>query len=300
METETTDQTVAAADTAQGAAFLSPEQLNEWGNQAIEFAATYGLKILLAITLFVIGRVVARAICGLAKKGFEKSNMDPTLIGFIGNILYALLLSAVVIAVLDVVGIQTTSLVAIIGAAGLAVGLALQGSLSNFASGVLLILFRPFKQGNFIKAGGEAGIVEEVTIFTTVLKTPDNKIIIVPNSAITGGSITNFSAKDTRRIDFVFGVAYSDDIKKVKEVIWDVINADERILKDPAPTVGVLELADSSVNFAVRPWVNAADYWDVFFDLNEKMKLRFDEEGISIPFPQHDVHLFQENAKASI
>lgn len=273
---------------------ITAEKLKIWGSVALDFIAQYGVKIVLAIVLFVIGRAVAKWISELAKKGFKKGKMDSTLVGFLGNIIYFLLFAAVVIAVLDVVGIQTTSLIAVVGAAGLAVGLALQGSLSNFASGVMLILFRPFKQGDFVSAGGETGIVEEISLFTTNMKTPDNKVVIVPNSAITSSSITNFSAKDTRRIDLVYGVSYTDDIKKVKEVIWDVLNAEERILKDPEPTVGVLELADSSVNFAVRPWVNAADYWGVFFDLNETMKQRFDAEGISIPFPQRDIHLFNE------
>jgi len=278
---------------------VSSDKLQEWMSVALDFVAQYGVKIILAIVLFIIGRMVAKWLSGLARKGFTKSNMDPTLVGFLGTILYSLMLAAVVIAVLDVVGIQTTSLVAVIGAAGLAVGLALQGSLSNFASGVLLILFRPFKEGDFVDAGGEMGTVEEVSLFTTHLKTPDNKAIIVPNASITGGSITNFSAKPTRRIDFVFGVGYADDLKKVKEVIWQILKDEDRILEDPAPTVGVLELGDSSVNFAVRPWVNASDYWDVYFDIHEKIKLRFDEEGISIPFPQRDVHLYQESTGAN-
>ncbi len=274
---------------------LSAEQLNEWIQVAMDFAAAYGVKIILAIVLFVIGKMVAKWVANAAKKGFTKGGMDPTLVGFLGNIINTLLLAAVVIAVLDVVGIQTTSLVAIIGAAGLAVGLALQGSLANFASGVLIILFRPFKVGDFISAGGETGSVEEISLFTTKMKTPDNKAIIVPNAGITGGSITNFSAKPTRRVDMVFGIGYGDDIKKAKDVIWDILNKDERILKDPEPTVGVVELGDSSVNFAVRPWVNAADYWGVYFDTHETIKLRFDEEGISIPFPQRDVHLIKES-----
>ncbi len=280
----------------QSTSVFSPEQLNEWLQLAIEFSATYGIKIILAIVLFLVGKRIASWLSKMTKNALTKGHIDPTLVSFVGNIVNALLLAAVVIAVLDVVGIQTTSLVAVIGAAGLAIGLALQGSLANFASGVMLIIFRPFRQGDFITAGGESGIVEEVTLFTTSMRTPDNKAIIIPNAAITSGSITNFSAKPTRRVDLVYGVSYSDDLKKVKEVIWDVLNADERILKDPAPTVGLLELADSSVNFAVRPWVNASDYWAVYFDLNETIKLRFDQEGISIPFPQRDVHLFKSES----
>lgn len=273
---------------------ISAEKLSEWISISLDFTAQYGVKIILAILLFILGRAVAKWVSKVTKKGFGKGKMDPTLSNFLGNIMYFILLAAVIIAVLDVVGIQTTSLIAIIGAAGLAVGLALQGSLSNFASGVMLILFRPFREGDFISAGGEAGVVEEISLFTTNMRTPDNKAIIIPNAAITGGSITNFSAKETRRIDLVFGASYADDIKKVKNVILDILNADDRILKDPAPTVGVLELADSSVNFAVRPWVKSSDYWDVFFSLNETVKLRFDEERLSIPFPQHDVHLFKQ------
>jgi len=272
---------------------VSAEQINEWIRVIIEFAATYGVKILLAIFLFIAGKTLAKWLSNLARKGFEKGKMDPTLVSFLATIINTLLLGAVVIAVLDVVGIQTTSLVAVIGAAGLAIGLALQGSLSNFASGVMLIVFRPFRQGDFVTAGGESGVVEEITLFTTKLKTPDNKAIIIPNSAVTEGSITNFSAKPTRRVDMVFGVSYGDDIKRVKTIIWEVLRADDRILTEPEPTVGVLELGDSSVNFAVRPWVKVADYWPVYFDVHERMKLRFDEAGISIPFPQRDVHLIK-------
>jgi small conductance mechanosensitive channel len=273
---------------------ITTSKLTVWGSVALDFIAQYGVKIVIAIILFLVGRSVAKSISALAKRGFTKSKMDSTLVGFLGNIIYFMLFAAVIIAVLDVVGIQTTSLIAVIGAAGLAIGLALQGSLANFAAGVMLILFRPFKQGDFVTAGGSTGTVEEISLFTTNLKTPDNKAVIVPNSAITSGSITNFSAKDTRRIDMVYGVSYKDDIKKVKTVIQTILDADERILKDPAPTIGILELADNSVNFAVRPWVNAADYWAVFFDLNETIKIRFDAEGISIPFPQHDVHLYKK------
>jgi small conductance mechanosensitive channel len=199
----------------------------------------------------------------------------------------------IVIAAISRLGVQTASFVAVLGAAGLAVGLALQGSLANFAAGVLMIIFKPFKVGEFISAGGVTGGVEAMGIFTTVLKSPDNKKIIVPNAKITGDSITNFSANDTRRIDMVAGVSYSDDLAKVKQVLEGILSEDERILKDPAPTIGLLEMADSSINFAVRPWVKTADYWDVFFATQEKIKQRFDAEGISIPFPQRDVHLYK-------
>jgi small conductance mechanosensitive channel len=199
----------------------------------------------------------------------------------------------VILAALAQLGIQTTSFIAVIGAAGLAVGLALQGSLANFAAGVLMVIFRPFQVGDFIEGAGVSGIVEEMQIFTTQLRTPDNKTIIIPNAKITGDNVTNYTRKDKRRVDLVIGVSYRDEIGKVKGVVADVLNGDERVLKDPAPTIAVLELGDSSVNFAVRPWVRTEDYWDVYFETTEKIKKRFDAEGISIPFPQRDVHLYQ-------
>jgi len=222
-----------------------------------------------------------------------KADVDETLISFVGNLTYIVLLIFVIIAALNQLGVQTTSFIAIIGAAGLAIGLALQGSLANFAAGVLMIIFHPFKVGDYIEAAGVAGVVEEIQIFTTQLKTPDNKTIIIPNASVTGGSITNYSAKDTRRVDLVIGVGYGDDLKRVREVLEEVLAKDDRILDDPAPTIGVLELGDNSVNFAVRPWVKAEDYWGVYFDSTETVKRRFDEEGISIPFPQRDVHLYE-------
>jgi len=222
-----------------------------------------------------------------------KADVDETLISFVGNLTYIALLIFVIIAALNQLGVQTTSFIAIIGAAGLAIGLALQGSLANFAAGVLMIIFHPFKVGDYIEAAGVAGVVEEIQIFTTQLKTPDNKTIIIPNASVTGGSITNYSAKDTRRVDLVIGVGYGDDLKRVREVLEEVLAKDDRILDDPAPTIGVLELGDNSVNFAVRPWVKAEDYWGVYFDSTETVKRRFDEEGISIPFPQRDVHLYE-------
>lgn len=286
-ETTTTESTASS---------VTAEKIQEYLEVGMDLVIQYAGQIVLGLIIFIIGRWIAKSISSIAKKGFKKSDMDETLIGFLGTIIYSLLMVMVVIVALGVVGIQTTSFVAVLGAAGLAVGLALQGSLSNFASGVMIIIFKPFKVGDFVSAGGEAGIVEGISLFTTNMRTPDNKEVIVPNSAITSGSITNFTARDTRRMDLVFGVGYGDDIKKVKEVIWEVLNADDRILKDPAPGVGVLELADSSVNFAVRPWVKTSEYWDVFFDLNETMKQRFDAEGISIPFPQRDVHLMKEES----
>lgn len=221
----------------------------------------------------------------------EKREIDALLASFSSNIIYVALVAFVIIATLGQLGIQTTSFVAIIGAAGLAIGLSLQGSLSNFASGVMIIAFRPFKVGDFIEAGGVSGVVEGIQIFSTQMRTGDNKAIIVPNSNIIGGNITNYSAKDTRRVDLIFGIGYDDDIKKAKEVLAELVNSDERILKDPEPVIAVSELADSSVNFVCRPWVKTADYWGVYFDLTEAVKLRFDKEGISIPYPQQDVHM---------
>lgn len=258
-----------------------------------EWATFYGLKIIAAVLIFIIGRWVAKVLRSVLERMMRKGKVEETLISFVAHLVYVLLLLIIIIAALNQLGIQTTSFIAIIGAAGLAIGLALQGSLANFAAGVLMIIFRPFKVGDYIEGGGTAGTVEEIQIFNTILKSPDNKIIIVPNAKITGENITNYSARDTRRMDLILGVSYSDDLQKVKEVLKDILTSDDRILKDPAPTIGVLELADSSVNFAVRPWVQTADYWTIFFDMKEKIKMRFDAEGISIPFPQRDVHLYE-------
>ena len=258
-----------------------------------ELLAFYGLKIVAAILIFVVGRWIARALKNVIKRMMTKGNVDEILVSFVGNLTYIALFAFVIIAALNQLGIQTTSFIAIIGAAGLAIGLALQGSLANFAAGVLMIIFRPFQVGDYIEGAGVAGAVEKVQIFTTQLKTPDNKTIIIPNAKIMGDNITNYSAKDTRRVDMVIGVGYGDDLKKVREILEDILAKDHRILKDPAPTIGVLELGDNSVNFAVRPWVKRDDYWGAYFDVTETVKRRFDEEGISIPYPQRDVHLYE-------
>jgi small conductance mechanosensitive channel len=272
--------------------------LEESSSQFIDLAISWGINVGIALATFFIGRFVAQQIRKIITKILLKSKMDEMLINFITSIAYTLMLLVIIIAALDRLGVDTTSMVALVGAAGLAVGLALQGSLQNFASGVMLIVFRPFKAGDFIDAGGTAGIVEEITIFTTMMRTPDNKEVIVPNGSIFGGTITNFSARDTRRVDLVFGIGYDDDLLKAKQLLNEIVNADERILKDPAPTVAVSELADSSVNFVVRPWVNSADYWDVYFGITETVKLRFDQEGISIPYPQMDVHVSKQLPQA--
>lgn len=259
----------------------------------------FGIRIITALLIFVIGKWIVKIISGAISRAFARSKMDETLNQFLTKIVYTMLLLVVILAAVDRLGVKTTSMVAIIGAAGLAVGLAMQGSLSNFAAGVMLIIFRPFKIGDFIDAGGIKGIVEEISIFTTNLRTPDNLAVIVPNSHITGGSITNFAAKDTRRIDLTFGVAYDDNIEAAKKAIWDVIKADERILADPEPVVGVMELADSSVNIIARPWVNRADFLVVRMDLLEKVKTALEGAGCSIPFPQRDVHLHQVESKSA-
>lgn len=258
-----------------------------------EFGTVYGLKIVAAVFILVVGRLVALGIKKLLRKIMLKSKVDETLVSFATSLGYVALMAFIIIAALGQLGIQTTSFVAIIGAAGLAIGLALQGSLANFAAGVLMIIFKPFKVGDFIEGGGASGIVEEIGIFTTILKSPDNKKVTVPNAKMTGNNIVNYTAKDCRRVDIIAGVGYDDDLDKVRNVLENIISGDERILKDPAPTIGVLELADSSVNFAVRPWVKTEDYWDVFFAMQENIKKRFDAEGISIPFPQQDVHLYK-------
>ncbi len=258
-----------------------------------DFLALYGLKILGAIVVLIVGRIVVGMLTRLVRRLMRKSNADETLIRFLTSLVKFGLLAILAIIVLSQLGIQTTSFVAIIGAAGLAVGFALQGSLSNFAAGVMLIVFRPFKAGDFVDAGGAMGSVQEVGIFVTILKSPDNRRIIIPNATITSGNITNFSAEETRRVDLVFGIGYGDDIKKAKKILERIVNEEERVLKDPAPTIAVSELGDSSVNFVVRPWVKGSDYWGVYFDLTEKVKLTFDAEGISIPFPQRDIHMHQ-------
>jgi small conductance mechanosensitive channel len=261
------------------------------GSMMSVYVIPWAIKIALALLIFVIGRKVVDAIVGVAQKVMRRQEMDEILVRFISSIIKWLLLLFVIIAALSQLGVDTTSLIALLGAAGLAVGLALQSSLSNFAAGVMLIIFRPFTKGDFVEAGGATGVVEAISIFTTKLTTPDNKEVIVPNSSVFSNNITNFSAKPTRRVDMVFGISYDDDIRKAKELLEQIIADDDRVLAEPAPVVALGELGDSSVNFLVRPWVNAADYWGVLWDTNEQVKLRFDAEGISIPFPQMDVHL---------
>ena len=261
--------------------------------QGQTLAVEYGVQAVLAILIFYVGRMIARMVTNAIRKLMQKQETDKILESFVSNMAYWLMMTFVIIAAINQLGIQTTSLIAVMGAAGLAVGLALQGSLSNFAAGVLIVMFRPYRVGDYVEAAGVAGSVEQVQILSTVLKTPDNKKIIIPNSSIMSSIITNYSANDTRRVDLVFGVGYSDDLDKVRSILEEITGADDRIMKDPACVIQVHELADSSVNFVCRPWVSTADYWAVYWDLTEKVKKRFDQEGISIPFPQQDVHIHQ-------
>ncbi len=253
----------------------------------------YGLKVIAAIVVFIVGRWIAKGLAKFAENMTKKRRVDTTIVSFVANMTYIILLVFVVLAALGQLGIQTTSFIAVIGAAGLAIGLALQGSLANFASGFLMIIFRPFKIGDYIEGAGTAGTVEAIQIFATQLQTPDNKTVIIPNAKLTTGNITNWSAKETRRVDLVIGIGYGDDIDKAKKIMADILANDERILKDPAPNIAVVELADSSVNFVVRPWVKSEHYWDVYFDTTENIKKSFDAQGISIPFPQRDVHMYE-------
>ena len=251
----------------------------------------YSLSIIMAILVFIIGKWIATKITALLVKVLKKvKGMDHTLIKFLENIVYYILMIIVTLTALSEFGIETTSFLAILGAAGLAIGLALKDSLGNFASGVMIILFKPFKVGDVVTAGGVTGCVNEVGIFNSIFISPDNQKIIIPNGVITSGSIININANETRRVDLLVGIGYEDDIKKAKEVLNDIVSSNEKVLKEEGITVAVSELADSSVNFVVRAWVKTPDYWDVKFTLTENVKLRFDEEGISIPYPQQDVH----------
>ena len=256
----------------------------------IGLISIYALKVVVALAIFWIGKRIARFAANIVKKLLLKAEVDEMLTSFLTNITYGLGVAVVVLASLGQLGIETTSFIAILGAVGLAVGLAFQSTLSNISAGVMLVIFRPFKLGDFIEAGGVTGTIEELNLFNTVFKTGDNKVIIVANSNIIGGNITNYSKKDTRRVDFAFGIGYDDDLKLAKNTLLEIVNEDTRILKDPEPFVAVSELADSSVNFVVRVWVNSGDYWGVNFDTIEKVKLVFDEKNISFPYPQIDIH----------
>lgn len=259
-----------------------------------DLAVTYGLKLILALVTLVIGLWIIKLIMKAIQRNMGKRDLDPTATKFLASILSIILKILLVISVISMLGVAMTSFVAILAAAGFAIGMALSGTLQNFAGGVMLVIFKPFKVGDFIDAQGFMGVVHEIQIFNTILKTVDNKTVIIPNGGLSTGPMTNFSTEPTRRVDFTFGIGYNDDIDKAKKVIESLIEADPRIMKDPAPFIAVSELADSSVNFAVRVWSKAGDYWPIFFDMTEKVKKTFDKEGISIPFPQRDVHLFNE------
>jgi small conductance mechanosensitive channel len=258
--------------------------------------ATWGLKVVAAVLIFVVGKWLAGVLANMLRAVMTRAKQDETLVKFIGSIAYYAMFAFVIIAAISQLGVHTTSLIAVFGAAGLAVGLAMQNSLSNFAAGVMLIVFKPFKVGDYVEVAGTAGTVEAVMIVSTRLKSPDNKRIYVPNGQIYSGNIVNYSANDTRRVDLVFGCSYEDDISRAKSVLENLLANDDRVLAEPAATVTVSALSDSSVNFNVRPWVKTEDYWGLYWDMTEKVKLRFDEEGISIPYPQRDVHLHEAKA----
>jgi small conductance mechanosensitive channel len=260
-----------------------------------EILINYGIKIIAAVAIFLIGRLAARLLSRLFEKLLLRSNVDQTLAKFVRNLSYYAILAFVIIAAIDKIGVKTTSLVAVLGAAGLAIGLALQGALSNFAAGVLLVLFKPFRVGDFVEAAGTMGSVREISIFNTVLNHPDNRRIILPNAQVTGAKIVNFTAIDRRRVDMVFGISYDDDIGKAKDILLNLVRSDSRVLKDPEPVVAVTELADSSVNIVCRPWTAPGDYWGVYFDTMENGKAELEKAGITIPFPQRDVHMITES-----
>ncbi|BCD95982.1 mechanosensitive ion channel family protein [Marinagarivorans cellulosilyticus] len=270
------------------------ENIEELLQRAPEIIVTYGVKILLAFAVYLIGKWIAKGIAGLLEKGMKSRNVDATIISFTKNIVYYAMFTMVIIAALGQLGVQTASFVAIIGAAGLAIGFALQGSLANFAAGVLLILFRPFKLGDFVEAGGASGVVKEVSIFSTILTTGDNKTVTISNASVMGGNITNYSTQPERRVDFTVGVSYGADLDLVRKELTAIAKGDDRIIVDKGITIGLAELADSSVNFAFRIWTKTENYWPLYFDTNEKIKKRFDAAGIEIPFPQMDVHVAKE------
>ncbi|MCA6059089.1 MULTISPECIES: mechanosensitive ion channel family protein [Oceanospirillaceae] len=269
---------------------INPQQLWE------TYILPWGTQIVLALLIFIIGRMLAGFVTRTTTKALERARLDPILISFLATVMNSTLVLLVIVFALSQLGLDTTSLVALLGAAGLAVGLALKDSLSHFAAGVMLIVFRPFKLGDYVEVGGVAGSVDKITIFSTRLKTPDNKVVTVPNGNVFGNTMINYSEEATRRIDMVIGISYGSDLLKAKSILEELVKDHDKVLKDPAYKIAVSELADSSVNFIVRPWVKAEDYWDVRFQLTESIKLRFDAEGIEIPFPQMDVHWHKDVA----
>jgi len=262
--------------------------------KVVDLATTYGIKLILAVVVLVLGLIIIKSLTKGLIKIMKRANVSDSLIPFLRSLASIGLKLLLFISVLGMVGVEMTSFIAVLGAAGLAVGLALQGTLQNFAGGVIILLFKPYKVGDYIDTNGYAGTVKEIQIFTTIMNTPDNKTIIIPNSPIATGSLVNYSAQTSRRVDFTFGIGYEDDIEKAKKILMSMLEKHDKIKGDPAPFVRVVELADSSVNFAVRAWVEAADYWDVYFDITEQVKKDFDNEGISIPYPQSDVHIYNK------
>ena len=270
---------------------METELTKDMMSSLIEIGSSIGISLLMALAILIVGRQLVKLILRLITVALEKSKVEDTVRIFVTNLLNTLLMILVFIAAINQLGIETTSIIAVLGAAGLAIGLALQGSLSNFAAGIFIVIYRPYKVGDYIEAGNHAGTVKDIQIFSTVLKTPDNKIVVVPNGSIMNGSIVNYSDQDTRRVDLIISCSYEDDIDKVRSVLEDILKKEKRILKDPKPQIAVAELADSSVNFIFRPWVKRTDYLPVYYSLLEEVKKRFDKEGISIPYPQSDVHI---------
>lgn len=269
------------------------EKVNHFNEYLLDLIKNFGPSLVLALVTLILGFWIIRIITRLIKKGLKRSNIDDSLVPFLSSGLSVLLKVLLVVSVAGMVGIQMTSFIAILGAAGLAVGMALSGTLQNFAGGVMILIFKPFKVGDFIEAQGHAGIVSAIQIFNTILKTPDNKKIIIPNGGLSTGSMINYTAEVTRRVDMTFGIGYQDDIDKAKGILQAIIDSNPLIMNDPEPFIGVIELGDSSVNIVVRVWAKTSDYWNVFFNLQETVKKTFDREDITIPFPQTDVHLFQ-------
>lgn len=263
---------------------------------AINYSSQYGLKLIFALLVFFIGKRIARFITNLVINLMKKNDIDVELTGFFDSLIYWLLFALVCIAALGQLGVQTASFIALIGAAGLAIGLALQGALSNFAAGVLIIILRPLRVSDFVEVAGESGSIQNIKIFTTELRTADNKCVIIPNSRVLDSNIINYSSTGRRRVDLVFGIGYNDNLDHARKILQDIIQSDERILKEPEPVIAVSELAESSVNFVVRPWVKTQDYWGVYFEITEQVKKRFDAENISIPFPQQDVNIVKADS----
>jgi small conductance mechanosensitive channel len=266
-------------------------------NSITQIAADFGLRLLYAVLIIFVGRWVVKLLLKIIKSALEKTTVEETVRIFVANLLNTLLMVIIFIAAINQLGIETTSIIAMLGAAGLAIGLALQGSLANFAAGILIVIFRPYKVGDYIEAGSAAGTVLDIQIFSTVLKTPDNKVVVVPNGTIMDSSIINYTGQETRRVDIIASCGYEDDIDKVKDILQDILNQDERILEEPEPRIAVSELADNSINFIVRPWVKSSDVLSVKYSILEQIKKRFDAEGLSIPYPQRDVHIYNHDTK---